>query len=137
MLCEQIQKSSFADPPFASGLRKADIAICLLHSLTMILSYHREFQKQDEDEIVRTFVFAMGAYERSARTCIHALSICCHELPLDEQGPGADAREEWPRSHRNPRWRCTSWSSSGSLPHAAPVRQLPRGGIPHRVRHRL
>lgn len=82
VLCEQIQKSSFADPPFASGLRKADIAICLLHSLTMILSYHREFQKQDEDEIVRTFVFAMGAYERSARTCIHALSICCHELPL-------------------------------------------------------
>lgn len=82
VLCEQIQKSSFAEAPFASGLRKADVAICLLHSLTMILSYHREIPKQDEDEIVRTFVFGMGAYERSARTCIHALSICCHELPL-------------------------------------------------------
>lgn len=82
VLCEQIQKGSFAEPPFASGLRKADVAICLLHSLTMILSYHREIQKQEEDDIVRTFVYGMGAYERSARTCIHALSICCHELPL-------------------------------------------------------
>lgn len=82
ILCEQIQKGSFGEPPFSSGLRKADVAICLLHSLTMILSYHRHFQKQDEDDIVRTFVYAMGTYERSARTCIHALSICCHELPL-------------------------------------------------------
>lgn len=82
VLCEQIQKSSFVEPPFASGLRKADIAICLLHSLTMILSYHRHFQKQEEDDIVRTFVHGIATYERSAKTCIHALSICCHELPL-------------------------------------------------------
>ncbi|SPN99003.1 related to tuberin [Cephalotrichum gorgonifer] len=81
-LCEQIQKNSFAEPPFASGLRKADVAICLFHTLTMILSYHQYFQKQEEDDIVRTFVHGIATYERSSKTCIHALSVCCHELPL-------------------------------------------------------
>ncbi|MBE3045801.1 DUF3384 domain-containing protein, partial [Candidatus Bathyarchaeota archaeon] len=81
VLCEQVQKSSFSDPPFASGLRKTDIAICLLHSSTMILSYHRHFSRSEEDDLVRTFVHGIATYERSAKTCIHALSICCHELP--------------------------------------------------------
>ncbi|KAF5025050.1 hypothetical protein F66182_2867 [Fusarium sp. NRRL 66182] len=82
MICEQIRTNSFQEPPNASGLRKADVAICLFHSLTMILSYHDHFQKGDEDEIVKTFVHGIATWERSAKCCIHALSICCHELPL-------------------------------------------------------
>ncbi|GAP87627.1 putative gtpase activating protein [Rosellinia necatrix] len=81
LLCEQIGRGIPQEPPSASGLRKADIAICLLHSLTMILSYHRHFQKPDEDEIVWAFVQAITTWERSAKCCIHALTICCHELP--------------------------------------------------------
>ncbi|KAI1437493.1 hypothetical protein GGR50DRAFT_76552 [Xylaria sp. CBS 124048] len=81
VVCEQIKQNNFQEPPSASGLRKADIAICLLHSLTMILSYHRHFQKPEEDEIVMTFVQAITTWERSAKCCIHALTICCHELP--------------------------------------------------------
>ncbi|KAI0875041.1 tuberin [Hypoxylon argillaceum] len=80
-VCEQIRQGILQEPPSASGLRKADIAICLLHTLTMILSYHRHFQKSDEDEIVSTFVDAITTWERSAKCCIHALTICCHELP--------------------------------------------------------
>ncbi|KAJ4249514.1 Tuberous sclerosis 2-like protein [Fusarium torreyae] len=82
LICEQIRTNSFQEPPNASGLRRADVAICLFHSLTMILSYHDHFQKGDEDEIVRTFVHGIATWERSAKCCIHALSICCHELPL-------------------------------------------------------
>ncbi|KAF5006403.1 hypothetical protein FDECE_7219 [Fusarium decemcellulare] len=81
-ICEQIRTNSFQEPPNASGLRRADVAICLFHSLTMILSYHDHFQKGDEDEIVKTFVHGIATWERSAKCCIHALSICCHELPL-------------------------------------------------------
>jgi len=33
----------------------------------------------DEDEIVRTFI--VGITDKTAKTCIHALSVCCHELP--------------------------------------------------------
>ncbi|KAK5630678.1 hypothetical protein RRF57_006393 [Xylaria bambusicola] len=81
VVCEQIRQGILQEPPSTSGLRKADIAICLLHALTMILSYHRHFKKSEEDEIVWTFVQAITTWERSAKCCIHALTICCHELP--------------------------------------------------------
>ena len=82
VLCEQIRMNSFQEPPNTSGLRRADVAICLFHSLTVILSYHDHFQKHDEDDMVRTFVHGITTWERSAKACIHALSICCHELPM-------------------------------------------------------
>jgi len=47
----------------------------------MIVSYHQEFTKADQDEIVRTFLQGISAWERAAKCCIHALAICCHELP--------------------------------------------------------
>ncbi|ORY71130.1 tuberin [Pseudomassariella vexata] len=80
-LCEQIRMNSFLEPPSASGLRRSDVSICLFHTLTMIMSYHQHFQKPDEDEMVNTFVRGM-TWERSAKCCIHALSICCYELPM-------------------------------------------------------
>ncbi|KAI0023505.1 hypothetical protein F4780DRAFT_776535 [Xylariomycetidae sp. FL0641] len=81
MVCDQIRLNSFPEPPSSCGLRRADVAICLFHTLTMLLSYHRHFQRPEEDEIVRTFVHGIATWERSAKCCIHALTICCHELP--------------------------------------------------------
>jgi hypothetical protein len=82
VICEQMRTNGFQEPPGAYGLRRADVAICLFHTLTMILSYHQHFSKADEDEIVSTFVRGMATWERSAKCCIHALSICCYELPM-------------------------------------------------------
>lgn len=79
VICEHIKSNSFQEPPISSGLRKADVAICLFQNLNMIMSYHRHFSKLDQDEIVRTFLQGVG--ERTSKSCIHALSICCHELP--------------------------------------------------------
>ncbi|KAI6782947.1 Tuberous sclerosis 2 protein-like protein [Emericellopsis cladophorae] len=81
-ICEQVRSNSFNEPPNTSGLRRADVAICLFHSLTMILSYHDNFKKSEEDDIVKTFVHGISAWERTAPCCIHGLTICCHELPL-------------------------------------------------------
>jgi len=80
LLCDQIKNTSYHEPPVSSGLRKADVAICIFQILTMVVSYHDEFTKLEEDEIVRTFLIGVGA-DRAAKCCIHALSICCHELP--------------------------------------------------------
>jgi hypothetical protein len=80
-LCDQIKNSSFHDPPVSSGLRKVDVAICLFQTLTMVMSYHQEFKKTEQDEIVRTFLQGLGAWDRASKCCVHALSICCHELP--------------------------------------------------------
>ncbi|KAE8447394.1 hypothetical protein EG329_010808 [Mollisiaceae sp. DMI_Dod_QoI] len=79
VICEHIKSNSFQEPPVSSGLRKADVAICLFQNLNMVMSYHRHFLKLDQDEIVRTFLQGVG--ERTSKCCIHALSICCHELP--------------------------------------------------------
>lgn len=79
-LCEQVKNSSYYEPPLSSGLRKVDVAICLFQILTMIISYHADFSKPEEDELVRTFLVGVGA-DRAAKCCIHAISICCHELP--------------------------------------------------------
>jgi hypothetical protein len=79
LLCDQIKNNSFHEPPMSSGLRKADVAICLFQILNMVMGYHQYFTKADQDEIVRTFLQGVG--ERTSKCCIHALSICCHELP--------------------------------------------------------
>ncbi|KAK0727201.1 hypothetical protein B0T26DRAFT_747553 [Lasiosphaeria miniovina] len=79
VFCEMIRMNSHQEPPSLSGLRRTDVANCLFHSLVMIISYNELFQKMDEDEIVRTFVH--GITDKTAKTCIHALSVCCHELP--------------------------------------------------------
>ncbi|KAK0659447.1 hypothetical protein QBC41DRAFT_47338 [Cercophora samala] len=78
--CEILKTGTFQEPPLSSGLRRSDVSNCLFHSLTMILSYHEHFQKMDEDDLVRTFMH--GISDKTAKTCIHALQVCCHELPL-------------------------------------------------------
>lgn len=88
LLCEHIRTNGFQEPPSVSGLWRADVAICLFQSLTMLLSYHEIFQKGDEDEMVRTFVLGITTWERTARSCIHALTICCHELPVSVSKSG-------------------------------------------------
>lgn len=82
LLCDQIRTNSFQDPPAATGLRRSDVIICLFHSLTMIMSYHKHFSKTEEDEMVSTFVRGIGSWDRSTKCCLHALSICCYELPM-------------------------------------------------------
>ncbi|KAK3377998.1 hypothetical protein B0H63DRAFT_232156 [Podospora didyma] len=79
VICEVIKTSSFQEPPPSSGLRRPDVGNCFFHSLVMVLSYHEHFQKMDEDEIVKAFMH--GITDKTAKTCIHALSVCCHELP--------------------------------------------------------
>jgi hypothetical protein len=81
IICQQMKNNSFHEPPASSGLRKADVAICLFQILNMLMSYHQHFSRNEEDEIVKTFVQGMNAWDKAAKCCIHALSICCHELP--------------------------------------------------------
>lgn len=79
VLCDQIKSNKIQDPPILSGLRKSDILICLYQILNVVMSYHKHFSKNEEDEIVRIFLHGVG--EKTSKCCIHALSICCHELP--------------------------------------------------------
>ncbi|TLD32104.1 hypothetical protein E2P81_ATG07594 [Venturia nashicola] len=82
VLCDQIRSSSFHDPPSYTSLKKADVAICLFHIQTMLVSYHSHYARSEEDELVRSFILGIGSWDRTSKWCIHALTVCCHELPL-------------------------------------------------------
>src|SRR5438034_1020703 len=71
VICEKIRTSGFADPPSHSRLKKADIAVCLFHVLTMLVSNHENFSKSEQDDIVRAFMLGIGSWDRTAKCCIH------------------------------------------------------------------
>ena len=82
VICEQIRNSSFQEPPSYTLLKKADVAVCLFHILTVLISYHDHFEKSEEDDLVKAFIHGIGNWDRTSKWCIHALSVCCLELPL-------------------------------------------------------
>jgi hypothetical protein len=82
VLCEQLRGSTFHEPPGYTLLKKADVAVCLFHTLTMIISYHDYFEKSEEDDLVKTFLHGISFWDRTAKWCIHALTVCCQEMPL-------------------------------------------------------
>ncbi len=82
VLCDQIRSSSFHDPPAHTSLRKADVAVCVYHILTMLVAYNPHFAKSEDDDIVKCFMLGIGSWDGTSKWCIHALAICCHELPL-------------------------------------------------------
>lgn len=82
VLCEQVRNSSFHEPPPHTLLKKADVAVCLFHALTVIISYHDYFEKSEEDDLVKAFLQGIVQWDRTSKWCIHALSICCFEIPL-------------------------------------------------------
>ncbi|KAF2647508.1 hypothetical protein K491DRAFT_699590 [Lophiostoma macrostomum CBS 122681] len=82
VVCEQLRGSTFHEPPGYTLLKKADVAVCLFHILTMIISYHDHFEKSEEDDLVKTFLHGISFWDRTAKWCIHALTVCCQEMPL-------------------------------------------------------
>ena len=56
--------------------------MCLFHILTVLISYHDYFEKSEEDDLVKAFIHGIGNWDRTSKWCIHALSVCCLELPL-------------------------------------------------------
>ncbi|KAL4938863.1 hypothetical protein BDV06DRAFT_200047 [Aspergillus oleicola] len=83
ILCDQIKNESFREPPANTGVKKSDVAGYIFDSLCVLISYHEHFAKSEEDELVRSFMMGIiGSWGGTSRGCIHALSVCCHEIPL-------------------------------------------------------
>lgn len=81
VLSDQIRNGSVPEPPPYSAVKKADVAVCYFHILTMLVSYHQHFEKSEEDDLVKTFYLGIGSWDRTSKWCIHALTVCCHEIP--------------------------------------------------------
>ncbi|MCJ1310180.1 Tuberous sclerosis 2-like protein [Agyrium rufum] len=82
VLVDQLLQSRFCEPPMSTGVKKGDVAFCLVQSLIMLLSYaNTTFEENEKEHLVKAFVSALGTWDRAAKSCIQALGICCHITP--------------------------------------------------------
>ena len=81
VILEQLDKSTFYQPPKHTGMKGGDVALCLYHALTILLAYHELLGRRELDNLVRAFSLGINKWDRATKCCIHALAICCHEIP--------------------------------------------------------
>ena len=82
VIISQLIGRKFHSPPTSTGVKDGDVALCLFQALIMLLGYSDHFARSEQDDIVRTLLVGIGAWDRVVKTCIHALTICCYEIPL-------------------------------------------------------
>ena len=87
VLCEQVREGRLQEPPIQSGLRKSDVAICMFDVLTNLIPYatldDENIEKAFADDLIKAFLCGVGGavYDGTAKSCIHALSLCAFETP--------------------------------------------------------
>lgn len=81
LLVYQLQKGKFPEPPTGTDLRKGHVAVCLYQILTVLIPYSGWFLPQKMTETVHTFLIGISQWNQTIKCCIHALALCCHELP--------------------------------------------------------
>ena len=79
-IVEIIYNASFMDSPPHSGLKKSNVAVCFYNILTVLIPYGI-YSKDEQDQIVSSFVRGLSSLEGTAQCCIHALLICSLEMP--------------------------------------------------------
>ena len=80
-IVQQLHDGDFVEPPSESGIKKGDVALCLYQILINLLPYHGSFSRRMTDETIRTFRMGIEKWDRTGKSCIHALALCCFELP--------------------------------------------------------
>lgn len=64
-----------------TGIKQRDVVLCLYHILTMLLPYNQHFGRRELESTVRAFVNGLDKWDGAGKCCIHALALCCHEIP--------------------------------------------------------
>lgn len=82
LILRQLDKGSFHAPPTTTGVKQGDVALCLFHTLTILVGYHERCKRGQLEETISAFLSGIGKWDRVAKCCIHALTLCCHELPV-------------------------------------------------------
>ncbi|KAF9584383.1 Tuberous sclerosis 2-like protein [Lunasporangiospora selenospora] len=62
--------------------RRHNIHILAYKVLVILLCYHSKFSTKELHDLVHSFVVGLQRQATCAKICIHALVVCCYELPL-------------------------------------------------------
>ncbi|GAA5905325.1 uncharacterized protein JCM6883_006359 [Sporobolomyces salmoneus] len=83
-LCDSLRAGDRGDRVFPrnlpSGIKRAEVHALAFHCLTALIAYRSLFSKQNQDEMVDTFMFGLGNPRDTAKPCIHALAMAVFEL---------------------------------------------------------
>ncbi|KAK6511499.1 Tuberous sclerosis 2-like protein [Arthrobotrys musiformis] len=82
IICEQLHTNRLPNLDLPNDVKKADLAVALINLLTVLISYQEYFSRTDQEAIVKAFQLGLHSWQRTAKPCIHALSICIYELPM-------------------------------------------------------
>ncbi|KAK4631502.1 hypothetical protein CLAFUW4_03581 [Fulvia fulva] len=81
-LCKCLDTDIFLEPPAQAGVSKSYVIGQLLQILTATISYHRQIPRNDIKAAIKTVINVAGSRDHTVSIhCIHALTICCYELP--------------------------------------------------------
>ena len=78
---ERTGNKPFATPLPEIGIKSRDVVLCLYHILTMLLPYNEHFGRRELESTVRAFANGLDRWDGAGKCCIHALALCCHEIP--------------------------------------------------------
>lgn len=78
---ERTGNRPFTTPLPETGIKPRDIVLCLYHTLTMLLPYNEHFGRRELESTVRAFANGLDRWDGAGKCCIHALALCCHEIP--------------------------------------------------------
>lgn len=81
IILRQLRMGSFHEPPASTGVKKGDVALCLYNTLILLLPYQKLLDREQLDDTVRVFYTGIGMWDRAAKCCIHALTLCSYEIP--------------------------------------------------------
>lgn len=78
---ERTGNKPFTAPPPETGTKPRDVVLCLYHTLIMLLPYNEQFGRRELESTVRAFANGLDRWDGAGKCCIHALALCCHEIP--------------------------------------------------------
>ncbi|EWC48277.1 hypothetical protein DRE_02381 [Drechslerella stenobrocha 248] len=82
IICEQLHMNRFPNFEMPADIRKADLAVAMIHVLTILIAYQEYFNRTDQEAMVKAFQLGLSSWQRTAKPCIHALSISSYEFPM-------------------------------------------------------
>ena len=78
---ERTGNKPFLTPLPETGVKPRDVVLCLYHILTMLIPYNEHFGRRELESMVRAFANGLDRWDGAGKCCIHALALCCHEIP--------------------------------------------------------
>ncbi|KAL9106795.1 MAG: hypothetical protein Q9227_008217 [Pyrenula ochraceoflavens] len=80
-LVQQMLQGGLSSRSADTASKKDGFATCVLSILASLVPYHSLFSKAENDILVKCFLQHISAADGPSRVSLHALSICCLEIP--------------------------------------------------------